>query len=58
MSEGDFRYHAGKDKNDYGNWVRDVMGGCDAGQAAREECYTVLVIRFHRLSGGRCDMAG
>ena len=40
MSEGEFRRHAVKDKNDCGNWIRDVMGRCDAGQAAREECYT------------------
>ena len=26
MSEETFRYHATGDKNDFGNWVRDVIG--------------------------------
>ena len=26
MTEETFRYHANKDKSDFGNWVRDVIG--------------------------------
>lgn len=54
MSPETFMHHANKDKNDFGNWIRDVLhdeklAGCVAKARKREDACSCITSRIKAL---------
>jgi len=61
MSYDTFGYHANENKNDFSNWIKDVIGDEELAELVRDKTKTIASIligkrieKVRRLTGGKC----